>query len=94
MFIEGISRIFTIQRHGFGVHIDADGTKYIGFFKNNLRSGLGRSEKKTASKNIVFEGEWQFDRKNGYGKCVYTDGSYYSGQWVNNKVRSNNYFQM
>ena len=32
-----------------------------------------------------YEGDWENDMKNGFGKHYYTDGSYYEGNFQNGK---------
>ena len=31
----------------------------------------------------VYEGEWSYDRAEGYGKFIHIDGDIHEGQWIN-----------
>ena len=33
---------------------------------------------------FYYEGDWQRDEHNGYGRLIYSDGDYYEGEWVDN----------
>ncbi len=39
---------------------------------------------------MVYEGEWDYDQKNGKGTMTYWDKSTYVGMWKDDKVRNNN----
>ena len=69
--------------HGKGHYIYANGSEYIGDFNNGIKHGYGiYISKKHGSK---YEGNWLFDKQNGYGICTYKDGAIYNGNWTNNK---------
>lgn len=37
---------------------------------------------------MVYEGEWDYDQKNGKGTMTYWDKSVYVGMWKDEKVRN------
>ncbi|EFC46511.1 predicted protein, partial [Naegleria gruberi] len=57
---------------------------YTGQFKNNVYHGQGIFNFQTRS--LEFEGDMIDSRKNGFGKLVYSDGSYYEGQFNNDEM--------
>ena len=54
--------------HGPGIQIWPNGTKYIGYWKNNKASVKG---KLYHSNGEVYEGEWLDDKPNGHGIYIY-----------------------
>ena len=63
------------EKHGKGMLIWPDGTKYDGSWCRNARKGIG----KFCSSDFTYHGNWLHDRKQGYGIESYSDGSVYSG---------------
>ena len=39
------------------------------------------------SKGISIEGEFNNDKREGYGKYTYKNGNYYIGEWLNDKKK-------
>lgn len=70
------------EKHGFGVFILLDKSKYIGFFKNNMFHGKGRL---IDIKGDYFEGYFKQDCAHGFGKHVSSTGEIYIGFWANDK---------
>ncbi len=56
-----------------------DGSKYEGYFKNNMAHGRGRL---IHANGEVYEGEWLNDKANGYGAHTHLDGATYTGDWL------------
>ena len=70
------------NRHGRGILLWPDGSKYTGQWRNNYASGKG---KLIHSNGDIYEGEWDNDKPNGYGEYIRIDGSKYKGNWKNDK---------
>ena len=58
-----------------------DGEYYIGQFKNGLRHGKGTMY--YSNGNIMYEGDWVNDKREGNGKYIDENSNYYIGQWKN-----------
>lgn len=70
------------KRHGRGIQIWLDGSKYEGYWKNdkaNLRGKLIHAD------GDMYEGGWEDDKAGGYGVYVHNDGARYEGYWKNDK---------
>jgi hypothetical protein len=70
------------EKEVFGIQINKDGSKYIGFFKNGMFEGRGRL---ILRKGDYFEGEFKQNKANGFGKYVNIKGEIYIGNWVDDK---------
>ncbi|XP_056156900.1 alsin [Lampris incognitus] len=73
------------KMHGLGTYRYASGEVYEGSFQDGLRHGHGmfRTGKLNSSSPSVFIGQWQHDKKTGYG--VFDDitkGEKYMGMWL------------
>ena len=71
---------------GEGTYICADGTKYVGTWKNNCMHGKGVLTKKLANQPgaaEVYEGDFQNHKMWGQGQYRYANGDVYVGQWKN-----------
>lgn len=68
------------QRCGKGSQIWPDGSKYDGYWKNDMANGRGRL---IHADGNVYEGEWIDDKTNGYGVYTHIDGTRYAGNWYN-----------
>lgn len=55
-------------RQGFGVMIWGDGSKYEGFWKDDMANGYGRFIQESGD---VYEGEWLEDKAHGEGTYYY-----------------------
>jgi len=70
------------QRHGRGIQIWTDGSKYEGYWKNdkaNIRGKLYHAD------GDIYEGEWLDDKAHGYGVYTHVDGAKYEGKWKEDK---------
>eukprot|EP00762_Andalucia_godoyi_P007107 ANDGO_01892.mRNA.1 hypothetical protein len=81
------------RRHGQGRMEWADGSVYEGEWRDDIRHGRGTmsfilhsdstiSGKSTEKRKRKYEGDWAGDKPHGQGTMVYSDGSSYSGTWV------------
>ncbi|TRY58794.1 hypothetical protein DNTS_009770 [Danionella cerebrum] len=80
------------KMHGFGIFRYASGEVYEGSFQDNMRHGHGmlRNGKLNSTSPSVFIGQWQYDRKSGYG--VFDDitrGEKYMGMWLDDQRQGN-----
>jgi len=41
----------------------------------------------------LYEGDWQNDKQNGYGRMIHLDGDVYEGQWKDNKAHGKGRYQ-
>uniref|UniRef100_A0A671KAI9 Alsin-like n=1 Tax=Sinocyclocheilus anshuiensis TaxID=1608454 RepID=A0A671KAI9_9TELE len=78
--------------HGFGTFRYASGEIYEGSFQDNMRHGHGmlRSGRLNSTSPSVFIGQWQYDKKSGYG--VFDDitrGEKYMGMWLDDQRQGN-----
>jgi len=69
-------------RHGKGIQTWPDGSKYEGYWKNDMANGKGRL---IHADGDVYEGEWINDKAHGYGTYTHMDGAQYTGQWKEDK---------
>ena len=70
------------HRHGFGVQVWNDGSRYEGLWKHDKANGKGRL---IHADGDMYEGEWKEDKAHGQGVYVHTDGARYEGAWENDK---------
>jgi hypothetical protein len=70
------------QRHGVGVQVWNDGSRYEGIWKHDKACGRGRL---IHADGDVYEGEWKEDKASGVGIYLHTDGARYEGMWENDK---------
>ena len=71
-----------VKRHGYGEFINIDGSKYEGFWENNIIKGQGRLIDTSGG---YYEGEWLNGKLNGKGIYVRIDGFTYKGDWCDDK---------
>ena len=69
-------------RTGKGIEVSNDGSKYIGFFKKNLKDGEGRL---IYSNGDYYEGLFKSNKRSGQGKFVSKEGVIYEGQFKNDE---------
>lgn len=72
-------------RNGFGTYTNANGTKYVGNWKNGVEEGEGEEFKN----NFYYKGNWHNYEKTGYGIAEWGKGEdhqRYEGQWLNNNI--------
>ena len=65
---------------GKGTSYFADGSKYDGHFENEQYQGFGIFTFPNLSSVVRYEGEWEEDKKHGFGSTFNRDGSSYVGQ--------------
>ena len=70
------------DRHGRGIQIWLDGSRYEGYWKRDKANIRG---KLTHADGDTYEGEWQDDKAHGYGVYTHTDGARYEGYWKDDK---------
>ena len=70
------------QRHGQGIQVWKDGSKYEGYWKHDMANGKGRL---IHSDGDVYEGEWLDDKAHGKGTYIHMDGARYAGDWREDK---------
>ena len=61
--------------------LDANGDKYEGNWKDNLKEGKGTFYFSHNANILRFEGQWKADKKCGYGSLIYIDGSILYCYW-------------
>lgn len=76
----GETNINTGFKHGRGIQLFMDGSKYSGYFIDDHISFKG---KLTQQSGDVYEGEWKNDKADGYGVCTQVNGAVYEGEWKN-----------
>ena len=69
-------------RHGRGLQIWPDGSKYEGYWQNDMANGRGRL---IHSDGDIYEGEWFNDKAHGKGTYIHVDGAKYIGEWMDDK---------
>ena len=67
----------------FGTYTDADGSKYVGEWKDGKRHGQGTYTWADGNKNV---GEWKDDKRHGQGTFTSTDGEKYVGEFKDDKL--------
>lgn len=72
----------TNERHGFGLQIWSDGSKYVGYWKFDKANGMGRL---IHNEGDVYVGGWKDDFANGIGTYTNVDGMRYEGGWVDDQ---------
>lgn len=70
------------ERHGFGMQIWADGSKYVGYWEHDKANGNGRL---IHSDGDVYTGEFKNNAAFGHGKYVNCAGMEYLGEWVDDQ---------
>lgn len=69
----------TNERHGFGLQIWGDGSKYTGNWKYDKANGKGRL---VHCDGDVYSGDWKDDMAHGIGEYTDISGMRYNGDWV------------
>lgn len=70
--------LVTGKRVGRGIQSFTDGSKYTGYWANDLRSGKGLF---VDSKGGLYFGEWSKDKLQGFGTYYESSGRRYTGIW-------------
>ena len=76
---------------GLGIFIWTNGEKYIGHFNNGLMEGEGLILDK--DNKLLYEGDFEKDKKNGFGKAFLPNNEFYSGNFVDNKFEGRGIYQ-
>lgn len=71
------------EMHGEGDFIFNTGTRYVGFFKNNIMEGKG---KLTYISGKVYEGTFINNMLEGPGACKWENGDFYVGEFQKGKM--------
>lgn len=66
------------EKHGKGIQIWPDGSKYEGEWVNNKTNGFGRL---IHANGDYYEGNWAEDKASGLGIYVHANGIKYEGDW-------------
>lgn len=69
----------------------SESREYIGQFKNGNMNGKGINKFKDGSR---YEGFYKNGLKHGYGKYIWPNGKVFYGNWLNNKLHGNGYYEM
>lgn len=66
------------KAHGFGIQIYKNGSQYEGFWKNDIRNGLGVETSAIEDGGVrcsCYMGEYKDDNKHNFGIYQFSDGS-------------------
>lgn len=69
-------------RSGRGEQVWPDGSKYEGYWHNDMANGRGRL---IHADGDIYEGEWFNDKAHGKGTYIHMDGAKYTGEWYEDK---------
>ena len=69
-------------RHGRGIQVWIDGSRYEGYWINNKTNKKG---KLIHFGGDIYEGDWKDDKVEGHGVYYHMDGSKYDGEWKDDK---------
>ncbi len=77
----------TDECDGYGIKVICkDGAIYQGYYDSGEKHGNGiYISGKGKFSGDYYIGDWEHNKKNGYGVYCYHDGKYYKGNWENNK---------
>ena len=64
-----------------GTHTQADGSKYVGEFKDGKKHGKGTFTE--IRYGVKYEGKWKNGRRHGKGIFTFPDGTVYEGRFKN-----------
>ena len=70
------------NKHGRGIQLWPDGSKYTGYWINNKANKKGKLIHKDGD---IYDGEWLDDKADGYGIYSHIDGAKYEGYWKDDK---------
>jgi hypothetical protein len=76
------------KKEGNGFYFFSDGTVYEGTFLDDKMHGKGKLMEQEGSNNLIlYEGDWENDERNGFGKGVVVKGeSVFEGEWRGNQM--------
>lgn len=69
---------YMVTKHKRGVMIYKNGSRYKGFWHNDVKEGYGIY----VSEEYTYHGNWKVNKMNGSGTLLYPDGTYYDGMFV------------
>ena len=69
-------------RHGRGIQLWKDGTRYEGYWKNDKQDVKGFQ---SWPDGRTYEGDYKEGKKNGIGIFKYSNGDIYEGDWKDDK---------
>lgn len=79
------------KKHGFGIQINPDNTKYEGDWEDDTYTGRGtlwikKTKKISDNGSYVrqYVGSWYRNKRHGQGIFYYDNGEIYRGEWENN----------
>ena len=72
----------TNKKHGRGIQVWNDGSKYEGYWKDDKANVYG---KLYHADGDIYEGEWLDDKAHGHGTYTHIDGAKYEGNWKDDK---------
>ncbi|OPJ82642.1 ALS2 C-terminal-like protein isoform B [Patagioenas fasciata monilis] len=71
------------KMRGYGICEYGNDIVYKGYFRDNVRQGFGILENLSADHSFKYTGQWENDKKNGYGVWEDKDrGERYIGTWL------------
>jgi len=70
------------KRNGVGKRSFADGSVYLGLWKNDKKDGLGSLR---WADQTSYTGQWKEDKYEGYGVKSWSDGDRFEGYWKDDK---------
>ncbi|XP_069815262.1 ALS2 C-terminal-like protein isoform X3 [Dendropsophus ebraccatus] len=71
---------------GYGICEYADESVYKGYFKDNMRQGFGVLEQQASTTTSwKYTGNWEKDKRSGYGVWETSDNERYIGMWQENQ---------
>lgn len=74
--------INTNKRHGRGIQLWKNGSRFEGYF---IQDRVNIQGKLIHSNGDTYSGEWKNDKANGYGEYHHVNGEYYKGSWIDDK---------
>ena len=70
------------KKHGRGIQLWPDGSKYFGYWINNKANKKGKLIHRDGD---IYDGEWLNDKAEGFGVYSHIDGAKYEGFWKDDK---------
>ena len=70
------------KKHGYGVQIWPDASRYEGMWENDQANGMGVLHHADGD---IYEGNWLNDKAHGHGTYKHGNGALYVGDWYEDK---------